>query len=763
MRATRRTLLAVAIGLLGLLTLYVRREGPQPMTRVAAGVGRQLAAHVAQLIPSRERAPKAQEIRTDDASGFLAGRVLHADGRPAQGAEVSAAGLSDEALAVTGTDGAFLIDVKGGEQRLTAQVGDEAGAMPSAVTVTPGKLVDGIIIRLAAAAFFAGNVVSDTGAPVAGAKVTASMALAGYTRSEIHQGAVVATTTTDERGHFKIGRLGRSVYTVQASARGFLPAKEHYLALEAGQHFPLSLQITRAGAIEGVVVDEAGAPVAQARVKVWDWQRPELEAQTEANGRYRIEEARPGDRISVTATRGDTAGAVRKTLDLVPGGIARADFALPSPGMLSGVARIAVGGPAAFATIDLAARGQYPPSSVTTDSAGRYRTSILPGVYDVTCRFRSAWAKDRATVRPGETTELNLTLADQKEEARPLITGLVLDVTGAPLAGAWVGTRGQETGGVTFFKNGLEGGSALTDAEGRFEVEPWRSADVVNIVARAGGRFGSVRGVKIGTDVVVQLQPAAAIVGHASGVSGAGLEVSFQPRDDAAPSESASWLRFAGDQFTLAEVPAGSSILRAREGGRAGSLELSLEPGEKREVDVRLYDEIPVTGRIVDRLTGNPIKDAEVMAATETYFKPVAQDGSFTLMLPSGSHTLEVLTWWYQPAKVPVVLSGIPLDLGEIPLERKPIGGVGLQLAQPESEIIIATVLAGGPAARAGLRAGDVLVKVDDQPVVDSSEATDHIRGIIGLPVTLTVRRAGVEMAVEMLRVDLAGLSAASP
>jgi hypothetical protein len=754
--------LAATFGLLGLLTLYVRRDGPPPMTRVAAGVGGQLAAQVPRSIPSREAAPRAQEIRRDDESGFLAGRVLHADGRPAQGAEVSAAGLSDDALAVTGTDGAFLIDVKVGEQRLTAQVGDEAGSMSSAVTVTPGKLVDGIIIRLAAAASFEGNVMSDTGAPIAGAKVTASMALAGYTRSEIRQGAVVATATTDESGRFKIGRLGRSVYTVQASARGFLPAKEHHLALEAGQHFPLSLQMTRAGAIEGVVVDEAGAPLAQARVKVWDWQGPELEARTEVNGRYRIEEARPGERISVTATLGDTVGAVRKTLDLAPGGVARADFALPSPGTLTGVARTAAGEPAALATIGLASKGQYPPSSVTTDSAGRYRTSILPGLYDVTCSFRSSWAKERATVRRGETTELDLKLPERKEEPRKLITGLVLDVTGGPLAGAWVGTREHETDVATAFFNGLEHGSALTDAGGHFEVEAWRSAEVVTVVARAGGKFGSVRGVKVGSDVVVQLQPAATILGHATGVSGAGLEVSVQPRDAAAPSESASWLRFAGDQFTLAEVPAGSSILRVREGGRAGSLELSLEPGEKREVDVRLYDEIPVTGRIVDRLTGNPVKEAEVMAATETYFKPAAQDGSFKLMLPSGSHTLEVQAWWYQRAKVPVIVTGAPLDLGDIPLDREPIGGVGLQLAQPESEIIIAAVLAGGPAAGAGLRVGDVLVKVDDQPVEDPSEASDRIRGIIGLPVTLTVRRAGVEMAVEMLRVDLAGLMAAT-
>jgi membrane-associated protease RseP (regulator of RpoE activity) len=206
-------------------------------------------------------------------------------------------------------------------------------------------------------------------------------------------------------------------------------------------------------------------------------------------------------------------------------------------------------------------------------------------------------------------------------------------------------------------------------------------------------------------------------------------------------------------------VPSGSSILRVRASGRVASLELSLEPGETREVDMRLYDEIPVTGRIVDHITGNPIKDAEVMATNETYFKPVDQDGHFTLMLPSGSHTLEVLTWWYDTKKVPAAVADSPLDLGEIPLERKPIGGVGLRLEEAESQTLIASVVSGGPAARAGLRAGDVLVKVDDRLVESSSDASERIRGIIGLPVTLTVRRAGVEMVVELRRVNLAGLT----
>jgi carboxyl-terminal processing protease len=65
-------------------------------------------------------------------------------------------------------------------------------------------------------------------------------------------------------------------------------------------------------------------------------------------------------------------------------------------------------------------------------------------------------------------------------------------------------------------------------------------------------------------------------------------------------------------------------------------------------------------------------------------------------------------------------------------------GGEGVRVVAP---------MPGSPAARAGLQAGDVIVKLDDQPLlgVPLSDAISRMRGQPGTPVSITVRRPGIE------------------
>jgi carboxyl-terminal processing protease len=71
--------------------------------------------------------------------------------------------------------------------------------------------------------------------------------------------------------------------------------------------------------------------------------------------------------------------------------------------------------------------------------------------------------------------------------------------------------------------------------------------------------------------------------------------------------------------------------------------------------------------------------------------------------------------------------------------------GIGLQLDPAEDAVRVATALPGGPAARAGLQPGDLIVRVDDQPLagVPVAEAVAMMRGDAGTPLALTIRRAG--------------------
>jgi S1-C subfamily serine protease len=61
----------------------------------------------------------------------------------------------------------------------------------------------------------------------------------------------------------------------------------------------------------------------------------------------------------------------------------------------------------------------------------------------------------------------------------------------------------------------------------------------------------------------------------------------------------------------------------------------------------------------------------------------------------------------------------------------------------------VVSLVPGGPAARAGLLQGDVIVAVAGQPVRNPAQLVSAVeRAAVGRPLLLTVRRAGGELAV---------------
>ncbi len=74
-------------------------------------------------------------------------------------------------------------------------------------------------------------------------------------------------------------------------------------------------------------------------------------------------------------------------------------------------------------------------------------------------------------------------------------------------------------------------------------------------------------------------------------------------------------------------------------------------------------------------------------------------------------------------------------------------GGLGLELQGAEGAVRVVAPVPGGPAARAGIVSGDLILRVDDQPLqgLPLSDAVERMRGRPGTPVSLTVQRAGAE------------------
>lgn len=84
--------------------------------------------------------------------------------------------------------------------------------------------------------------------------------------------------------------------------------------------------------------------------------------------------------------------------------------------------------------------------------------------------------------------------------------------------------------------------------------------------------------------------------------------------------------------------------------------------------------------------------------------------------------------------------------LAALDLEGDVPGKLGIGLARPAP--VIEQVMAGGPAARAGLLTGDVVLAVDGAPVADGVAFIDKIRPAAGKTLRLLLRRAGAELTV---------------
>lgn len=80
--------------------------------------------------------------------------------------------------------------------------------------------------------------------------------------------------------------------------------------------------------------------------------------------------------------------------------------------------------------------------------------------------------------------------------------------------------------------------------------------------------------------------------------------------------------------------------------------------------------------------------------------------------------------------------------------------GIGAELGKEEQSIVIISPIAGFPADKAGLRAGDIVAEIEGETAFDISitEAVKRIRGEKGTEVTLTVVRDGDSQEITITR-----------
>lgn len=83
--------------------------------------------------------------------------------------------------------------------------------------------------------------------------------------------------------------------------------------------------------------------------------------------------------------------------------------------------------------------------------------------------------------------------------------------------------------------------------------------------------------------------------------------------------------------------------------------------------------------------------------------------------------------------------------------------GIGAELGKRDGKLTIIAPLEGSPAQAAGIRAGDVIFKINDEEAVDISvdAAVSKIRGEIGTEVTLTLLRGSESLEKKITRAQI--------
>jgi len=77
-------------------------------------------------------------------------------------------------------------------------------------------------------------------------------------------------------------------------------------------------------------------------------------------------------------------------------------------------------------------------------------------------------------------------------------------------------------------------------------------------------------------------------------------------------------------------------------------------------------------------------------------------------------------------------------------------GGLGIEVGMESGVVKVISPIDNTPASKAGLKAGDYIVKIDGEQVQGKSlmEAVDLMRGLVGSSIEITVRRRGVKKAL---------------
>ena len=233
--------------------------------------------------------------------------------------------------------------------------------------------------------------------------------------------------------------------------------------------------------------------------------------------------------------------------------------------------------------------------------------------------------------------------------------------------------------------------------------------------------------------------------------SGRGFEPNAPINVDDARGEF-RWSRLAPGTYVMVAAsdgrpPARSSPVDVRGGVTTRGVRIVIAPGGT--LIGHVYDDahVPVAAAELRFDQVSSAVTSKASARTDehgAYRLQGAPEGPFTLLARKDGYRAKLISGMRMASgetrSVDVVLSSLDGAAGGIEL-----GGIGAALTQSMGTFALGEVYADNPAARAGLRAGDRLLRIDGEPTdgMSMADVLQRLRGEVGSTVGITAERSG--------------------
>jgi|SoiMethySBSTD1v2_1073268.scaffolds.fasta_scaffold41417_3 hypothetical protein len=505
------------------------------------------------------------------------------------------------------------------------------------------------------------------------------------------------------------------------------------------------------------------------------------------DGRFRLVPSRPGPhQLAAVLAEGYVpfgpawGQSPIRLLAPVPAGTPELVLTLDPEVRLSGRVEAADGGaPIAGATVALRVPGAQPgllspERTWTTDAQGAFSGKAPPEAV-VVARAPGFTPAAEPLRGSGRTRSVTLRLAVLPPEglSERTLTGRVVEPGDIPVPDAVVtlgAGRGRGRGPGVILP-----APVTTDGQGRFRFEQVPS-QVSWAQAAAGDLLSERVSIESGhAEVTLTVRPGGVLAGRVLHPDGRPATAFALQLVRLRRGEGARTLSIVDPEgrFEVRGLGAGPWELQAVAADSGPServrVELPNTPGGRVERDLRLRSGRRLVGVVRDANSRQPVAGARVaIEASPGEDSVLVRTGTFTG--PDGRFELEGLS--EAPVSVAVEaeryhrrIVTLPRTRTEVEVALRPVAadqepatdlvGIGAVVNRNEDGLVLGNLVTSGGAAAAGLHPGDVVLRIDGQPIgeIGFTEAISRLRGEEGTVVRLEVRRTdGTTGTVDVVR-----------